>query len=37
MIIMRWIDQWRHTQKMKKIFRVMKEDHYEKKKEERSE
>ena len=37
MIIMRWIDQWRHTQKMKKIFRVMKEDHYERKKEERSE
>lgn len=34
---MRWIDQWRNTNKSKKIFRLWKEDTQEIKKEKRSE
>ena len=35
-IIMAWIDQWRHTNKKKKLFRSWKEDTQEIKKEKRS-
>ena len=33
---MAWIDQWRHTNKVKKLFRSWKEDTQEIKKEKRS-